>query len=180
MSDIDRLASGLFEESKRFLELSRKQIEASKKTPYLHAAILVAFCSLEAHVNAMADDFLSLEQISVLDRSILAERRVELNDGRFEVMNQLQIYRLEDRLLYLCHNFSKTTMDKGSQHWSDFKAAVNLRNSLTHPKTPPVVDEAAVERALQAILEILNFMYKSIYGKKYPAVGRGLDSNLEF
>jgi hypothetical protein len=177
MAEIDSFASRLFEEAKAFLEKSRSQQEA-QKGPYLRAAILLAFCSLEAHVNAIADDFLTLERISPLERSILSEKRIELNDGRFETTEKLQMYRLEDRLLFICHNYSKAKMNKQSTEWGDFKAALTLRNELSHPRVPPQIDEPSVERALQSILGILNLVYKSVYKKKYPGFARGLDSIL--
>jgi len=56
-----------------------------------------------------------------------------------------------------------------------------LRNSLTHPKVdPPAIGENAVRRALNAIIGLLNVMYRSIYRQSFPAYNRGLASKLHF
>jgi AcrR family transcriptional regulator len=57
--------------------------------------------------------------------------------------------------------------------------ALDLRNRLTHPKQPPTVSEASVERALFAILQLLDVAYRRIYGKSYPGKQRGLQSTIE-
>jgi hypothetical protein len=181
VADIDVFARQLWEEAKAFLEKARKTTAAASKQAYLHAALNLGFCAFEAHVNAIADDFLTLDDLTPLERSILSEQKVELENGEFRVSGTFQMYRLEDRLLFLCHRFSKKTpLDRSAAYWGNFKQALDLRNSLTHPKTPPPkVTEQSVERALLAVLQLLDVTYQRIYSKKYPARQRGLDSNVE-
>jgi hypothetical protein len=181
LAEIDTFARQLWEEAKAFLEMAGKAKDATSKQAYLHAALNLGFCSFEAHVNAIADDFLTLEDLTAHERSILAERRVELENGEFRVSTTFQMYRLEDRLLFLCHRFStKAPLDRSAAYWANFKQGLELRNSLTHPKTPPPkVSEQSVERALEAALQLLDVMYRRIYGKKYPARQRGLDSVID-
>ncbi len=181
MADIDAFARQLWEEAKVFFEKARKTTATPAKQAYLHAALNLGFCAFEAHVNAIADDFLTLDDLAPHERSILAEQKVELENGQFRVSGSFQMYRLEDRLLFLCHRFSKKTpLDRTAAYWGNFKQALDLRNSLTHPKTPPPkVTEQSVERALQAILQLLDVVYQRIYNKKYPARQLGLDSNVE-
>ena len=57
VSEIDDFALSLLEEAKWFLEKGGRNAGNSLESPFLHAALLVAFCSLEAHVNSVADDF---------------------------------------------------------------------------------------------------------------------------
>ena len=180
MADIDAFARQLWEEAKAFFERACKTTAAPAKQAYLHAALNVGFCAFEAHVNAIADDFLTLDDLTPHERSILAEQKVELENGQFRVTGSFQMYRLEERLLFLCHRFSKKTpLDRTAAYWGNFKQALDLRNSLTHPKTPPPkVTEQSVERALHAILQLLDVVYERIYNKKYPARKVGLDSNV--
>lgn len=180
MPGIDAFATELLEEAKAFLDKGRTSTLAQTKQAYLHAALNLGFCALEAHVNAIAEDFLTLNVLSPHERSILSEKRVDLEHGIFELTQHTQIYRLEDRLLFLCHRFSKkAALDRKAVYWGQFKDALVLRNGLTHPKTPPLVTEASVERALLAILHLLDVMYKRIYGKEYPGRKRGLQTTLE-
>jgi hypothetical protein len=137
MAEIDAFARQLWEEAKAFLEKARQTTAAESKQAYLHAALNLGFCSFEAHINAVASDFLTLDDLTPHERSILSEQKVELENGQFRVSGGFQMYRLEDRLLFLCHRFSKKTpLDRTAAYWSNFKQAIDLRNSLTHPKPP--------------------------------------------
>jgi hypothetical protein len=180
VADIDSFATQLLEEAKGFLEKARTTSVSTAKVAYLHAALNLGFCAVEAHVNAIAEEFLTLSDLSSHEASILAEKKVELENGEFRLTERLQIYRLEDRLLFLCHRFSKKPpLDRRAAYWSQFKDALALRNGLTHPKTPALVSESSVELALTSILQVLDTMYMRIYRKKYPGRKRGLESAIE-
>jgi hypothetical protein len=179
MAEIDAFANQLLEEAKGFLEKARGAAISKNKEAYLHAALNLGFCALEAHLNAIAEDFLTLANLSPHERSILSERKVDLEHGKFRITNQSQIYRLEDRLLFLCTRFSKKApLNRTAAYWGQFKEALDLRNSLTHPKSPAIVTEKSIERALMAILEVLDVTYRRIYGRKYPGRKRGLSSTI--
>jgi len=165
------------EDSKRFLSKANETTEPGKNA-FLHSALMLGFAALEAHVNAIADDFLVSGDLSAHERGLLA---VELSDGEFKEKSSLKIQRLEDRVQFLCRRFSRRPIDRTASYWGDFVEAGRLRNRLTHPKAdPPTIGENAVRRALNAIIELLNFMYMSIYKKKLPAYNRGLSSKLSF
>lgn len=181
MATLSTFASELLEEAKRFAIKAAETRDASAKQAYLHASLMVGFASFEAHVNSIADDFLARTDLTVHERGLLAEHAVDLKDGEFRESETLKVQRLEDRVLFLCRRFSKTPVDRKQSYWSEFVFASKLRNSLTHPKGEPVsISEAAVARALRAIVELLNVMYSAIYRRKLPAYNRGLSSKLNF
>lgn len=181
MAALSSFASELLEEAKRFLEKATEASDAEGRKAFLHAALMLGFAAFEAHVNAIADDFLSRKDLDPHERGVLAEHAVELSDGEFKERNLLKIQRLEDRVLFLCRRFSKTPIERSATYWSEFVEAARLRNSLTHPKAePPTVSEAAVNRALTALVELTNFMFMAIYKKKLPAYNRGLLAKLKF
>jgi hypothetical protein len=178
---LSSFASDLLEEAKRFLEKATEAPDPEGKKAFLHAALMLGFAAFEAHVNAIADDFLSREDLDPHERGVLAERAVELIDGEFKEKHLLKIQRLEDRVLFICRRFSKTPIDRSAAYWSEFVDAARLRNNLTHPKAdPPTVGEAEVKRALTALIELTNFIFVAIYKKKLPAYNRGLISKLKF
>lgn len=180
MTGVDKFSQTLFEEAKRFLEKARAETKPEGKTAYLHAALNLGFCALEAHINAIADDFLVRNDLTVLDRSILAEQDFTLDDGEHELTNRLKMYRLEDRIQFIYRRFSGKVLDKSSSQWADLKDGLKLRNKLTHPKEPPVISDEKIERAFQAIVAILDDIYKAIYHTPYPVGRRGLNSTLTF
>ncbi|MFH1024583.1 MAG: hypothetical protein V1809_14475 [Planctomycetota bacterium] len=181
MAAIDDVSEILLEEAKRFLEKAQTEVGSAGKTAYLHAALNLGFCSLEAHVNAIADDFLTRKDLSVLDRSILREKDYRLNEGEFTLNEaKLRMYRLEDRIQFLHRRFSGKRIDLKSSWWSELQSAQILRNKLAHPKDAPVIDEDSVIRGLQSILDTINALYTAIYKRKFPGSSRGLQSNLTF
>ncbi len=182
MADFDDFAKSLFEEAKRFWEKGRDSA-GDVQAAYFHAAVTLGFSALEAHVNAIAEEMSLRKELTINDLSILLERESVLTNGEFK-LGTLKIYRLQDRIEYLLTRFSRRPIDKTSSQWlttwSSFSAAAKLRNSLIHPKEPTALDAAAVQRALTAILGILQLLYQSVYRSKYPGHGRGLDSVMNF
>jgi hypothetical protein len=177
VTDIDEFAALLLDEAKRFLE---KFDECPDTQAYLHAAINLGICALEAHVNAIAEEFLTRPELSAWDRSVLAEKAVEFSDGEFRATKRLKMYRTEDRLLFLSRRFSLKPIDRSSATWSRLVSAIHLRNELTHPKGPLEIKRDQVAQALRAILDILDYIYTALYKRKYPMRDLGLESSLDF
>jgi hypothetical protein len=180
MSDFDSFAQLLLEEAKRFLEKAEEEKEGEAQTAYQHAALNIGFCALEAHVNAMAEDFLTRPDLQVLEVSILSERDFKLENGRFVVGNSLKMYRLEDRIQFLVSRFSTSPLKKDEPWWGQLKGAMDLRNKLSHPKEAAEVTLKKVKDALQAIVGALDYMYESLYQRGFPPARRGLQSVLTF
>jgi hypothetical protein len=179
MPSFDEFSRQLLEEAKRFLEKAKAPGEPGQSA-YLHAALTLGVCALEAHVNSVCDDFLTRRDLSVLDRSILSERHYQLQDGEFKITERLKMYRLEDRIEFLFGRFSKTPLDKQSSWWGQLQATFLARNSLSHPKSISTLTCPAVERALQSVIDALEALYKAVYKKPFPPQARGLNSTLDF
>jgi hypothetical protein len=182
MAALSDFAADLLEEAKRFLEKATESADADGKKAFLHSALLVGFAAFEAHVNAIADDFLTRPDLTPHERGLLAEAQVDLIDGQFRVKEDiLKIQRLDDRVLFLSRRFSGTPIDRKASYWGEFNEATRLRNKLTHPKGGHLhVTESEVQKALEALIELLNMMYLAIYRKKLPAHSHGLTSKKTF
>lgn len=180
MADVDQFARDLLEEAKRFLEKALDEANPQGKQAYLHSAIVLGFCSFEAHVNSIASDFLVRPDLTVLEKSILGEQDFKFVNGEFLVTESLKIYRLTERVEFLHRRFSGSPLDKSLSCWSQLKAGLACRNELTHPKQQTVVNYESVHQALQSILDTLDVIYQAIYKKPYPARNRGLDSTMTF
>lgn len=180
MSSFDEFASQLFEEAKRFLEKAAESTDVASETAHLHAALLIGFCALEAHVSAVADDFLDTSNLELLERSLLAEKDVELVNGQFRLARKLKMTHLEDRIAFLVRKYSGKPLDTQAPWWSDLQGGLKLRNSLTHAKDSHHLAYDDVSRSLAAIVEALSVLYAAVYKRKYPASGRRLSSSLSF
>lgn len=179
MPDIDDFASRLLEESKRFLEKAKETQNTDAASANRHAALMLGFCALEAHVKPVADDFENRKDIDLQDRAIMREAEVKFDKGRFTLGN-FKMYRLEDRIEFLCRRFGGKPIDKNVEWWSGLATATKLRNRLTHPKTVPDVSEIAVSAALNSIVLTIDALYRNVYGKPFPAASRALQSRLSF
>lgn len=180
MTGIDQFAGSLLEEAKRFLERAVEAKFVEARNAYLHAALMIGFCSFEAQVNAIADEMSVGHGLTVHDKAVLQEKDVRLENGKFSLQKGLKIYRLEDRVMFLYARFSVTKLDKTEPWWMALQGAVNLRNELTHPKAVPAITVAAVRNALTAIVEATDRLYRAVYKKPFPAAVRGLYSTLDF
>jgi hypothetical protein len=177
MTDIDEFASSLLEEAKRFLEKAADGGPGA--TAYLHASLVLGFCALEAHTNAIANEFSTRRDLTPTDRGILLEKDIKLEHGEFK-LGGLKMYRLEDRILFLHKRFSGKALDRQATWWSELSAALTLRNQLTHPRNVPVISHADVKRAIEAIVEAIDALFQAIYQRQFPAANRRLQSRLEF
>ena len=180
MAAIDHFANQLLEESKRFLEKGREATDPSVKSANLHAALMLAFCALEAHINSIGEEFSRVMALSVHERAMILEREVRLEDGEFKLRETLKMTKLEDRIQFLHAKFSGKPLDTTSVWWTKLKEALQLRNQLTHAKAIPTVTANAVRNALEAIIDALDALYVAIYKKSFPAVSQGLQSSLNF
>ena len=109
MADIDSFATSVFEEAKRFLEKGEGDSDSLPRNAHLHAAMMLAFCSLEAHVNSIAEEFAHRPEFAARKRAILLEKDVRLEDGEF-VLRNFKMFRLEDRIQFLHRQFSRKAL----------------------------------------------------------------------
>ena len=179
MVDIDEFAMSLLEEAKRFLEKATDDVDATARTAYLHAALMLAFCSLEAHINAIGEEFATRPDLSLHVKSILLEQEVKLDDGEFK-LGGLRMYRLEDRILFLHRQLSGKALDKTLPWWGQLKNAMDTRNKLTHPKDAHPVTIELARAAIQAVVSTIDSLYQAIYKKGFSAAKLGLQSRIAF
>ncbi|HXN52631.1 MAG TPA: hypothetical protein VN943_11905 [Candidatus Acidoferrum sp.] len=180
MADFDIFANQLLEEAKRFLEKASQASDVTAQAANLHAALMLSFCALEAHINLIGEEFSIRTDLSAHEKGLLLERDVRLEDGEFKVQKTLKMVRLEDRIEFLHAKLSGKPVDKSAAWWGHLISAVQLRNELTHAKAIPSVTETAVRSAIQAILSALDTLVKAIYKKKLPAAQMGLNSVMTF
>jgi len=180
VADFDLFANQLLEEAKRFLEKAKESSDAPAEAANLHAALLLSFCALEAHVNSIAEEFSIASSLSAHEKGLLLEREVRLEDGEFGLQPGLRMSRLEDRIEFLHARFSGKSVDRSSVWWGQLTGAIDLRNKLTHAKTITPIMRAAVSNAIQAIVDSLDALYLAIYKRKFPPVTQGLQSSLTF
>lgn len=178
MADIDDFATSLLEEAKRFLEKADGD-DVIAQTAYSHAALMLAFSSLEAHLNAISEELAVRPEFSLHEKGLLLEKEIRLVNGEFE-LGGLRMSRLEDRILYLRRHFSGEPLDKAQAWWSQLMNAINTRNRLTHPKDVAPVNAEQVKAAVEAVIDTIDHLYQIIYKRRFPAATLGLHSRFAF
>ncbi|MCU1330366.1 MAG: hypothetical protein JWN34_5736, partial [Bryobacterales bacterium] len=174
-AEADAFSGELLEEAKRFLELA---VREKGRRAHLHAALLLGFSALEAHVNGIADEVIGWPGTDVHERGLLSEKAVHLAGGSWKLGNS-QYYRLEDRLAFLLRKYAGVPLSSFSW-WNEKKSGMGKRNSVVHPRDEVKLTVKDVERCLSSIVEALNDLYLAVFKKSHPAHGRGLDSTLTF
>lgn len=180
MDSIDTFASLLLEEAKRFLELANEASQDEGISGNLHASMVLAFCALEAHINAISDEMALRRGLTAHEKSILLEQEVHLDNGQYKLKKGLKMHRLEDRILFLFARFTKSALNKDVTWWGRLKESLNIRNEISHPKGVTKLGKQDVARGIQAIIDCLDALYLAIYGKGLPAAARGLQSKMTF
>lgn len=179
MADIDDFATALLEEAKRFYEKAREAAEPVAHNANIHAAMMLAFSSLEAHLNAISEEFAERPEFTLDEKGLLLEREVKLDGGAF-VLGGQRIWSIADRISFLHRKFTGAPIGQDAVWWGQLGEAIKNRNRLTHPKGPHPIEIDDVRDALTAIIGALDALYRAIYKKSFPAAGRGLQSQLNF
>jgi hypothetical protein len=182
MKEIDVFAGELFEEAKRFLEKARDSGHDEERNACLHSALLLGISSLEAHVNAICEEMSERPGITIWDKSVLFEKECVFDKGEFQLSNKLKIYTLTDRILFLSKTFAMKgeQLDLTADWWSKLHLAIDVRNSLVHPKVKHVITYEHVKSAFEGILGTLDGVYVVIYDQHFPPLRRKLDSIMNF
>jgi hypothetical protein len=148
--------------------------------PAIGAFASVSFCALEAHVNSLGEEFSLAAGLPAHEQGILLERDVRLEEGRFQLKDNLRIARLEDRIEFLHTKFSGSPVNHKSEWWQQLSSAIDLRNKLTHAKVALPLSPAAVKNAVLAVINTLDALYRAIYRRPFPLSSLSMKSQLNF
>jgi hypothetical protein len=143
---------------------------------------MLSFCALEAHINAMGEEFASRFDLPVHGKGVLLEKDVKVEKGKFILTPSLRMAKLEDRIEFLYVSVAAKEIDSSSASWrGQLSAAINLRNKLTHTrKEVPAISEMDVQRAIEAITATLDALFHALYKNGLPSANRGIRSRLTF
>lgn len=177
--EFDAFCIGILNDALWFLEKAESSTDAEASAAHIHAALLLGFAALEAHINAVAEELAQRTEFTVHERGLLLEQGVRLEKGEYQLTGSLQMSRLEDRVQFLHRRFTGQP-SSGTLWWSALRSGIDLRNSLTHPKAVSEIQPDAVRRILQAIVDALDALYQAIYKRPYPPSRRGLISTRSF
>jgi len=178
MYSFDFFGEILFDEAKLLYEKALETKFDRERQLYLHSSLLMGMSALEAYVNSVCEELVDTEEykLDLYEKMLLSEKKIELKNGVASLGNQLQMTRLIDKIEYIYCKFSHKKIDQ-SDTWHDgIHAAIQLRNSLVHPKEVITLNNKQVEKALTNILETVNALFRAVYKRNVPILNYGLQS----
>ena len=174
MSEFETYSNELLASSKQFLEEAKSSGAKGEKQRKLRAGLTHAFFFLEAQLNCLAFHFSSFPEFSVIELSLLSERDVVLQKGRFILTDRPKFFRLEERIEFLLARFSSDMENAKGTWFGGLKSSIKVRNQLVHPKDAHILEVKDVENAILAVLGCLSALYQAIFGKSFPPSALGL------
>jgi hypothetical protein len=180
MNDFDEFCDDLLEQSKRFYEKSKSSNNEEAKSAFNNASLLLAICSLEAYINAIADEQSMAEGYPLQLKSALLEREIRLEKGQFVLTNSLKMSRLTDKLEIIYRRATNKPIVHSESWWVDLGTGIDLRNKLVHPKDAVSINIENVERVINAVQGCLTAIYQALYKKRFPKQSATIVSKKSF
>ena len=178
MDSFDFFGEVLFDEAKFLYEKACETKFDKERQLYLHSSLLMGMSALEAYVNSICEELVNTEEykLELYEKMLLSEKKIELNNGIALLGNKLQMTRLIDKIEYIYCKYSHKKIEQ-SDNWHDgIHAAIQLRNSLVHPKEVITLNDRQVETALMNILQTVNVLFYAVYKHNVPILNYGLQS----
>jgi len=180
MSNFVDYSCGLMKSSKGLRTQALLVAEEDVKQTLQRAALLHACSFLEAHLNYMADHFQDSPMFTLHERGLLLEKEVVFEKGKYVLSTKLKISRVQDKidlLLAKCANDPEAAKDGW---YAALMQALNMRNSLVHPKEARTLVDSDVKSALAAVLMAADTLYNAVFKKRLPYAKKGIEGGLEF
>ncbi|MGV2114246.1 hypothetical protein ACQZ46_23650 [Agrobacterium salinitolerans] len=163
-----------FDFAKALLARAKGATDDDDRRSFLEAAVIFAFSCLEGMLTDVFEHFAgNATNFDIFEQSIMNEKAVKVQRGR-PVLAEQRFQSIEDRLQYLFWKFSGEEFDTNKSWWPFFAEAVRLRNGLMHPKQSSAIETADAERALTAVLDAVNDLIETVFGKPWPKAMKGL------
>lgn len=178
MESFDFFGEILFDEAKFLYEKALGAKYDKEKQLYLQSSLLMGMSALEAYVNAVCEELVDTEEykLELYEKMLLSEKKIELVNGIAFLGNKLQMSRLIDRIEYIYCKYSHKQIDQNDRWHNGIHEAIDLRNSLVHPKEVIMLSTKQIERALSNILLTVNEIFNAVYKRNVPILNYGLQA----
>lgn len=158
------------EDSYYFAEQAKKLTGEREKKRYYRASVFYAVSAIEAFVNYIGDTFAKAEVFQPYEIAFLTDSRFAMSNGRFEILEQTEYHRLEDKLKFLICKFIPDFDFILNPAWSRLVEFKKFRDAIIHPRQDEdeveVIEyDRKIRIGLTAIIEIINYLCNGIFGR---------------
>ncbi|MFX0202876.1 MAG: hypothetical protein ACFFCW_42770 [Candidatus Hodarchaeota archaeon] len=160
---------------------SKESIEREMKRNY-RVAIFCTMSAVEAFINYVGDTLIQGNTIKPYEIAFLNDKKFDVPGGTFQVLDQIEYHRMEDKLRFLICKFVNDFDFEHMACWSRLLELKKLRDKITHPRQDEdeiSIDEykRKIEAGLTSAIEIMNYLCKGIF--KRPLRKKLLDLSLK-
>lgn len=163
------------------LEAKKKTNEQERKR-YYRVSVFCAWSAIEAFVNYVGDTLGQADDFERCEIAFITDKRFGVSEGKFDILDQDEYHRLEDKLKFLICRFCPTFDFGKIPCWSQLLEFKKFRDSLTHPRKDE--DETALQEydkrikvGVSSIIEVMDHLCQGIF--KQPLRKQVKDLNLQ-
>jgi len=156
-------------EDARDLASRARQASAEREAKrYYRASVFYAVGAIEAFVNYVGDTFAQGGSLQPYEVAFLTDRKFDVVGARFEILEEPEYHRVEDKLKFVISKFIPTFDFQKTASWSRLLSLKRFRDRITHPRGEedevPVPDyERTIRSGLSSTIEIMDLLCKGIF-----------------
>ena len=149
------------------VKASEMKVENEKKR-YYRVSVFCVMGSVEAFINYFGDTLEISKILTSHEIAFLMDKKFDIAGGTFQVLNQKEYHKIEDKLRFLLHRFVPKFDFNRNPSWSNFVEFKRFRDKIIHPHQEE--DDIAIaeykkkiSNGLSAAIEIMNHLCKGIF-----------------
>lgn len=154
------------EDASYYVELAKEAGDEKLAMRHYRSAVFHIGGSLEAFVNYVADSFRDGEAMQSYEIAFLCDKKFVMLNGAFQVTDQIEYHRIEDKLRFLLGRFVPKFEFGSTACWSQFTRFKEFRNALTHPRSE--VEDFSLgeyeQNAISGLIAVIELMDELCFG----------------
>ena len=158
------------EDAHFFASLASSTTEERVAKRYFRASIFYAMSAIEAFINYIGNIFEQGDVFHPHEIAFLIDKKYTLCHGKFQIIDQMEYHRLEDKLRFLIGKFIIGFDFDHNPSWSQLIEFKRLRDNITHPRREE--DEITlieynnkIQVGIRSILTIMDSLCNGIFGR---------------
>jgi len=149
------------------IEASKAGSEREAKR-YYRVAVFCAMSAVEAFINYIGDTLAQGETFPTYEIAYLTDKKFDVSGGTFQILEQIEYHRLEDKLKFLICKFVLNFDFVYTPCWSRLLEFKKFRDNIMHPRQDEdEIDiteyKKKIETGLSSAIEIMNYLCKGIF-----------------
>ena len=156
------------EDSNYFAKEASKAGSEREAKRYYRVAVFCTMSAVEAFINYIGDTLAQGETFQPYEIAYLTDKKFDVSGGTFQILEQIEYHRLEDKLKFLICKFVPDFDFFSTPCWSRLLEFKKFRDTITHPRQDEdEIDiteyKKKIETGLSSAIEIMNYLCKGIF-----------------